>query len=239
MRPRDEEIAPAVCSPTFGTLRGEIKSYIHMLGLWPPLLLALASPLESPGWATLQKSLDVLPVFTVANAEGAPLEYEVDGKPQALFYADVEAAKKELSQAQGNFPELECDLIPVGLGSAYALTCQGKAIILPGVQELSSAGAPPGAVAMGQPLPLFACMEISRENGDGKPELPLFMSYSDCKTAVSQATDADAPGEELEIVGLSLSSVIERLVTVSEETPAFMFVPPSASSKFISEYLAG
>jgi hypothetical protein len=210
-----------------------------MLGLWSPMLLALASPMDSPGWATLQKSLDVMPVFTVANSQGAPLEYEVDGKPQALFYADVEAAKKELSQAQGNFPELECDLIPVGLGSAYALSCQGKAMILPGVAELSSAGAPPGAPAVGQPLPLFACMEISRENSDGKPELPLFMSYADCKTAVSQAADADAPGEELEIVGLSLSSVVDRLATVSEDTPAFMFVPPSASSRFISEYLAG
>ena len=201
--------------------------------------LSLASsPIEAPGWATLQKSLDTLPVFTVANNKGAPLEYEIDGKPQALFYADVEAAKKELAQAQSNFPDLECDLIPVGLGSAYALSCQEKAMILPGVNDLSKAGAPPGATAMGQPLPLFACMEISRTNADGKPELPLFMSYEDCDAAVKQAVAADAPGEELEIVGLSLSSVVERLVTVSEETPAFMFIPAAASSKFISDYLA-
>ena len=30
----------------------------------------------------------------------SPLEYEVDGKQTALFYADVEAAQKELKQAQ-------------------------------------------------------------------------------------------------------------------------------------------
>ena len=187
----------------------------------------------------LKGSLDRLPVFTVANQQGSPLEYEVDGTPTALFYADVEAAQKELESARKNFPDLECDLIPVGLGSAYALTTQKKAYILPGAAELNAAGAPPGVLAMGQPLPLFACMEMSTQNADGSPNLPLFMSFADCDAAVEEATAADSPDEKLEIVGLSLPSVVERLVTVSAETPAFSFIAPKASNKFITDYLAG
>ena len=41
----------------------------------------------------------------------------------------------------------------------------------------------------------------------------------------------------LEIVGLSLPSVVERLSSVADETPAFTFVPPSASAEFIRNYL--
>ena len=112
-------------------------------------------------------------------------------------------------------------------------------MILPGASELTAAGAPQGVLAMGQALPLFACMEMSRENAQtGKPELPLFMSHADCTDAVDQAMSMDGnEGPSLEIVGLSLPSVVDRLVTVSEETPAFMFIPPSASTKFITDYL--
>ena len=164
------------------------------------------------------------------------MEYEVDGKPTALFYADVEAAQKELKQAQTNFPDLECDLIPVGLGSAYALQVQGKAMILPGASELTAAGAPQVVLAMGQALPLFACMEMSQDSDNG-PALPLFMSWADAKEAVAQASDTDSPDEELEIVGLSLPSVVERLSSI--EKPAFIFIPPSDSAAYIREYLAG
>ena len=44
----------------------------------------------------------------------------------------------------------------------YALVGQGKALITPGVAELTAAGMPEGVSALGQELPLFACMGMAR-----------------------------------------------------------------------------
>ena len=46
----------------------------------------------------------------------------------------------------------------------------------------------------GQELPLFACMELTRDGSEGAPKVPLFMSHADCAAAVAQA-----PGGALEI----------------------------------------
>lgn len=199
--------------------------------------LLSASPFDGPGWPPLQKMLDTMPVFSVANKEGKPLQYDVDGQAVAIFYADVEAAKEELTSAQKQFADLDCDLIPVGLGSVYQLMCDGKATIVPGAAELKRAGLPEGMPGVGQPLPLFACMEMSREGADGKPVLPLFMSYDECSEAVKQACENDEEEETLEVVGLSLPSVVERLTSISEDTPAFTFIPPTSSLAFIQQYL--
>lgn len=205
--------------------------------------LSSTSVFDSASWPELETELNRLPVFTVANQEGQPLQYEVAGQPMALFYADLEAAKKELETAKSQFPELECDLIPFGVGSAYKLTCEGSAALLPSVADLTAAGAPASVSAMGQPLPLFACMEMSQDSEQGsQPRLPLFMAWSDCAAAVSQATQADSPDEKLEIVGLSLPSVVDRLSAMKSDGaaaggPAFVFIPPSASTKYILEYL--
>ena len=59
-----------------------------------------------------------MPLFTVANEKGQPLNYEVNGKDVAIFYADVEQAKEELKASVEQFPTMGCDLIPVGLGGA-------------------------------------------------------------------------------------------------------------------------
>ena len=175
------------------------------------LLLLLAKPsvslsvLASKQWPLMRQKLDALPCFTCANEEGKPLEYEVSGQKCAMFYAGLEDAQVELLTAREMFPDLGIDLIPIGLGNAYELALGGKAQLIPGKAELTAAGAPPGAQALGQELPLFACMEISQPGTSGDPTLPLFMSYADCAAAVSQATAADAPDEKLEIGGLSLN----------------------------------
>jgi hypothetical protein len=109
--------------------------------------------------------------------------------------------------------------------------------VLPASADLAAAGAPKDALAIGQALPLFACMEMSQEI-DGQPVLPLFMAWSDCASAVSQATQLDSPDEKLEIVGLSLPSVVDRLLSLESETNSFVFVAPSNSARYIEEYLA-
>ena len=208
-----------------------------------PLSVRRARPLscasvldDTPGWEQLSLSLDRAPVFTVANAEGQPLQYEIGGTPYAMFYADIEEAQVELEQARMQYPSLGCDLIPVGLGSAYKLSVDGKAHLLPSKTELQRAGAPANATAMGQPLPLFACMEMSLDSDDG-PVLPLFLTWSDCRAAVTEAEALDSPDAALDIVGLSLPSVVERLGASADQAPSFIFMPDRRASKFIQDYL--
>ena len=196
--------------------------------LCPPAAIMMA---ESPAWLSL---LDELPVFAVANKEGKPLQYEVGGKPQAIFYADLLAAKKQLEDAQGANPDLKVDLIPVGLGAAYSLSLEGKASLVPGVTELTACGMPEGLPALGQELPLFACMEMTREAEGGGTELPLFMSVADCEAAVKQARE-EADREDLEITPLSLPSVVEHIE--SSATPNFGVIPPTASTDHIAKYV--
>ena len=196
----------------------------------PPRLAA--GPTESENWPKLQGELDKLPVFTVANAEDKPLQYQIGERPYAVFYADVDAAKKELAK----HPDLGYDLIPIGLGSAYKLSCEGKAMVVPGLAELVALGAPEDAQPIGQELPLFACNEMSREGEEG-PVLPLFMSHADCAAAVAEATAA-AYNEELEISGLSLASVVERLSGLDDPSKGgFSFEAPLASMKHIESYV--
>lgn len=176
--------------------------------------------------------LDALPVFAVANKEGKPLQYQVNGQPMAVFYADIDVAKNELESAKSKNPTLECDIVPVGLGAANDLSESGKATIVPGLAELTAAGMPAGMPAFGQELPLFTCMEMTRETEEGGKVLPVFMSFTECEAAVKQAREAT--GTDLQIVPLSLQSVLEH--TSSGGTP-LEFIAPSSSTDHISRYV--
>ena len=196
-----------------------------------------ASITDSPGWPPLQSMLDALPVFAVANEEGQPVQYTLDGQAKALFYADVSEAA---ATAKDQFPELKCDLLPIGLGAAYLLSCEGKAALVPGATELTASGMPAGMSAVGQELPFFACTEMAQETAAGNAVLPLFMSYNDCQAAVKQARNADGDAIPLEIIGLSLPSVVEQLSSMADDgsPPAFAFIAPSRSIEHIRENVA-
>jgi hypothetical protein len=206
----------------------------------PPHACACACPLRS-----LLTSFPSLAISCgKANEDGQPLEFKVGDRPIALFYADVEAAKTQLAGIQKQSPDLTCDLMPVGLGSAFKLSCQNKAMVVPGLAELVAAGAPEDAQPLGQELPLFACMKMSREReGDDGPVVPLFMSFADCDKAVKQVTDAAETDEEtkaaLEISCLSLASVVEQLAGLDEpaSSGAFAFEAASASLQHIEAYV--
>ena len=109
---------------------------------------------------------------------------------------------------------------------------------MPSQAAIDSAGAPPGSSPLGQQVPLFACMEIMREDEAGKPALPLFFVYDEAKEAMGAALALDGPqdGDEYKIVGLSLQRAVQLLATVPE-TPAFQFVTPAASATYIRNYL--
>ena len=131
-------------------------------------------PCESAAWPLVQAALDKLPVFTVANSEEQPLQYQVGERKLAVFYADVKVATKEYIAARdraegGETALVGCDIIQIGLGAAYKLSVEGTAMIVPGMAELRAAGAPEDAQAIGQELPLFACMEMKLQ-GDAGPK---------------------------------------------------------------------
>jgi hypothetical protein len=196
--------------------------------LGSPSLLAANQLLDGAGWPQLQGILDKLPVFTIANSEGKPLQYQVNERTMAIFYADVEAAKTELAAAQKFAGNAGSDLVAVGLGNAFKLASEGQAMVVPGKSELMAAGAPEDAQPMGQEVPLFFCTELRTEESG----LPLFMSHSDCAAAVGAAW------RSMEISPLALQGVVEQLAAVSDpETCGFSFVPPTASLKHIQQYL--
>lgn len=189
--------------------------------------------------STAAAALNKLPVFAIANREKKPLEFKVGDVMKAVFYADVAAAMDQLKTTKRESPDLYaqhgCDVITVGLGSAYKLACDGKAVIVPGVADLRGAGAPEGVQPMGIELPLFACMKMWKMDDSSKPVLPLFMSHADCAAQVAEANEAEKPDVPLEISILSLSSVVEHLAEPSSDS--FAFVPPSASVEHFNTYV--
>ena len=202
----------------------------------PPQLSA-TNPCESAGWPQLQDMLDKVPVFTVANNGGQPLEYQVGERKLAVFYADVEVAKKEYDTARGNFPDLGYDMVAVGLGTAYKVSCEGNGLVVPGLAELRAAGAPEDAEPMGQELPLFACMEMQREGDDGL-KVPLFVSFADCASTVAQASESAGDDGLAVNTVLSLQSVVEELSALADPASGdFSFEVPLASLQHMESYV--
>lgn len=200
---------------------------------------AAASASAAAASAAATAKLDKLPVFTVANPEGKPLQFKIGGKPMSIFYADIEAAKTRLAETKraNTDPTFACDLVTVSLGSAYELSCAGKAMIVPGLADLKAAGAPDDAQPMGQELPLFACMKMGRYSEDGLV-VPLFMSHADC-VKIAQADAAAPDGTPVEISALTLASVVEQLIAADPNAPKFSFVAPSAALQHIKSYMGG
>ena len=227
---------------------------------------------ESESWKIMKKDLDSVPIFCVANKEGTPVAYSITVKKTKeaedqdkeenaepitfqvpFFYTDVEDAKIELKKVkESNTAEKadEMDLIPFPLGSAFEMWSKDQAVIVPSGKAVQQAGAPPGTNPIGQPVPLFACMEIMQEaelpdadNKEGKtkvvPVLPLFMVLEECNAAVDQAVEMDGgKSEDFEVVSLSLTRAVEQLATQVKEFPGFQLMPPQASLEYINNYLA-
>ena len=110
-------------------------------GAWTVKMDAAAT-IAAAGWKVLMPELEQVPVFVCANAAGQPLRYERDGRPLALFYADISQAKQELADRRRSYPELELRLLPIGLGSAFTRAGAGAAVIVPSPEELTNAADP-------------------------------------------------------------------------------------------------
>ena len=69
-------------------------------------------------------------------------------------------------------------------------------------------------------------------------QLDFWMSFKDCETAVMQAREASGD-DGLEVVPLSLPSVVEHLASIADgaEGTPFEFIAPSSSTEHISSYV--
>ena len=78
---------------------------------------------DSPGWESIKKELDQVPIFAVANEEGSPIKYEISKKSDSfqvpLFYTHVSDALVELEKAKENTPLPGMDINPYPLGGIF------------------------------------------------------------------------------------------------------------------------
>jgi len=194
--------------------------------------------LKSEAWNVIKQDMNAVPMFTCANEQGQPLQYEVNGQPVPFFYVDVDAAAKELEIAR-EATKLELDLVPFPLGEVFEKAMEEKALMIPSQAALMAAGAPQGVNPLGQAVPLFACMEIAQEMEDGRAVLPLFFSLPEAQSALAMAMQLDGGNpDDFEVVGLSLIECVQQLATVAD-SPAFQFIPPASSVEHIRKYLEG
>lgn len=201
---------------------------------------------ESEGWENVAEDLQQFPLFSIATPEGNPVAYQISvGKEKTFdipfFYCDVTEALAELEKTKANAAKnvdgKDLQLIPFPLDQAFKLWCSDNAVIIPSKASILQAGAPAGTNPIGQRVPMWACLEISEEQEEGKPpKLPIFMALDDANAAVLEAVGGDrSKTDDFEVICLSLDGAIEQLVTVPEESPSFAFIPPSKSMQYIEE----
>ena len=203
--------------------------------------------LSHAGWPRLQAELDQLPCFTCVNSEGAPLGYELDGKPLAIFFADVERAQQELEMAQGKYPELGLRLMGVGLGDVHARRAVGTAMLVPAAEALAGAGDDWNS----ETLPLYTCLRMSSGHPDGSNRTPLFMNPKDAQASLDRALEMASQGQalgeaqkaQLSLVCTSLDAAVDMVLSGREkdacEAGRFSFVAPRDSLLFLQEQQGG
>lgn len=186
-------------------------------------------------WPEVQAELDKVPVFTLVNAGQEPC-----GLPVPRFFidpADAEAAlARDLSAARGlkgAEAALAADVLsgvrvqPVGLGSAFNLVRQEKALFVPQASDLSAAEGMEGGEQVEGGLPLIGCYQMRVPSKEGKPMTPLFLGLAEAKTARARAAEALAmPIDELPLVIVTLQKMADLMMDGQLRDPrAMAFVP--------------
>jgi len=193
------------------------------------------------GWDALYRELDRLPVFVLANAQSAPLQFEREGQPLAVFYESPAEAEAALVQAVEAYPALGLRLMPTGLGNALRMVRDGgRGVLVPEASNLRAARslAPilDGAAAWGAPgsLPLFGCPSMRKPLDDGRSSVPLFLSHADAVLALAAAAGGDAAAAGLVLECCPLISMAEQLVGGGVEGP-IQFVPSRETARYCAK----
>ena len=202
-----------------------------------------AATIAADGWNVLMPELEQVPVFVCANAAGQPLQYERDGRPLALFYADIAQAEQELADRRRSYPDLELRLLPIGLGSAFTRAGAGTGVIVPSPEELTNAADPEDADTPYEAgLPLFACLALRKPHAsrEGVQAVPLFMRAADAEASRDAAAAAMPPDTQgLELLVIPLPRALERMVAQPGDDGLFFeIIPPGDSVDFVRRFLA-
>ena len=232
-----------------GTRVGIRRSY--------PVRMCRPQAVSEKAWRATLQDLNAAPVFAIATSSGNFLQHERGGlEPLVLFFADIDVALLELQSVRGKSPELDLQLMPVGLGNAYDQTQQGRSLIVPCAKEVGVAQgmqevAPPEASAMlagagietpviewnRDELPIFGCFRMTRRRRDGSRFTPLFMASAEAQksfhTAVTsaQGTPREAEVASFEIDCLPLAKVVE--LAASSEGGEVRVIPPASSLLYL------
>lgn len=187
-------------------------------------------------WDPIKKELDHVPVFSTANSQGQPLEYNVGGKPIGLFFCDVNAAKAELEKAQKEIKMDGLQILPFPLGEIFEMGGKQMAAIIPAAEALEAAGAPKDLNPVGQQVPLFGCMEIQADQPDGTSKTPLFFTYKEAETVMNMALQGAGGGDQkFEITVMPLVKAVQSMATNEEKS--YMFEAPEASLAYLKSTL--
>ena len=162
--------------------------------------------------------------------------------PTTIFFADLFRAEAELANANRLYPELGLELLPVGMGDAYARVQSGSAMLVPSQNELAAAGLDPNEQ---NTVPLFGCtklMQPRRSNPDLKA-MPLFVSSADARAALDAALNAsgfvvpegmEAQGVGLDILAITLNKACELIVVARRPASSFLGRPTASSGAKIT-----
>ena len=231
---------------------GGIRRVVVRNAHWPKMLAEEA--LDGDALRVTMQELNAAPVFAFTSEDGKMLQ---NGQELVLFFADIDHALLELSNARMDRPDQGMKLMPVGLGNAFAAVSEEKAIFVPGPSEvaaaqdlqlgpaemaadmLASAGIESPVVQWERDvLPVFGCFQMTRRRADGSRFTPLFLSSADSQRAFDAALAANpkrAEGEGLELDCLPLDKVVKLAVAGQDSStgPWPRVLPPTKSTAYL------
>lgn len=183
-------------------------------------------------WGPIKQELDHVPVFSCANEQGQPMQYQIGEKPLAFFFCDIEAAKEDLQKANAETKVDGLQVLPFPLGEAFEMGAKQLAAVIPSVGALESAGAPQGLNPVGQQVPLFGCMEIAANQPDGSSMTPLFFTFEEAEAAMNMALEAAGGGDsKFEVSILPLTKAVQTMATSAEKK--YIFEAPTSSLDYL------
>lgn len=203
----------------------------------------------------LQK-LRPVPVFTIANGEGAPLVASPPtgqkGNPVAGVFINQQDAQSFLENLKGKNPALakNVKVVPVSLAEVYQLNLANKDkkdkldfAFVPSKQQVDTAqtllkqanskdqfNGTPLFVARGGPDKGY----LTIQQGD-KAVIPMFFKKEELQTLMDRFKQQDPKlGSNLEIQVLNLEGIIEVMRTKNDpQLDQIMLIPPRESLEFV------
>ncbi len=225
---------------------GLIGASVLSLGIFN--LKALALPTEE-----VVKKLNPVPVFTVADEQGAPLvaSGEDQGKVAGVFISQKDA-NDFVTRLQTQNPDLakKVRVVPVSLGEVYKLATENPEkkelnfAYVPNETAVSDAKTVEGTTYEGG-VPLFVA-KGGEDNGyltiekDSEQVIPFFFEKSQLENMVTKFKDQKpdlASSVNIEVV--PLEGVIQTLQSSDDQTLAkIVLVPSTESLKFLQNSAA-